>query len=224
MCMKYQIPNNVRMVGVSLLVLIAIYGILSVLTHTQEGLSDGAKNANSTVIKTTTTNATNATSVLGKLPASTNAYIDLVNSYKNLKMANGINELVNKNNTTYLTTISDYDEAIDYLKTLNSVSTLEPATITNLISTNDKNTNVILEKLTADNQAYIDLLTSYKKLKMANAIKSVSTTTETTIPISDCDHIIDYLNELSGSPMDSPNPAATLDIPTTPNISLVKKN
>jgi hypothetical protein len=141
--MKYQIPNNVRMVGVSLLVLVAIYGILSVLVKTQEGLSDGAKNANASVIKTTTTNATNATSVLAKLPASTNAYVDLVNSYKNLKMANGI--------------------------------------------------------------------------------LNVSTADAPTLPISDCDHVVDYLNELSGISIESPDAATSLDVPTTPNISLIKK-
>ena len=85
MCMKSKIPNNVRMVGVSLLVLVAIYGILSVLIKTQEGLSDGAGNANAGVIKRTTTITTKTTTTLAQLPASGNAYIDLLNSYKNLK-------------------------------------------------------------------------------------------------------------------------------------------
>lgn len=220
MCMKYKIPNNVRMVGVSLLVLVAIYGILSVLIKTQEGLTDGSGNANADVIKTTTTNATNATGVLANLPASTNAYIDLINSYKNLKMANGINELVTNKTTTNLTTISDYNEAIDYLITLNSVSSIDPDSITAAITANNTSTSAVLDKLTADNQAYIDLLISYKNLKMANALTSV-TTNQTTLPISDCDHVIDYLNELSGSPIS--NPATTLDVPTTPDISLVNK-
>ena len=223
MCMKYKIPNNVRMVGVSLLVLVAIYSILSILVKTQEGLSDGAGNVNTEVIKKTTKNTTDATGVLAKLPASTNAYVDLVNSYKILKMANGINELVNKKSTSNLTTISDYNEAIDYLKTLNGVSTVDDATITNIIDENNKMSLNVLEKLPADNQAYIDLLTSYKKLKMANEIKSVSTN-EQNVAISDCDHLIDYLNELSGSPINSPSPATTLDVPTTPDISLLKKN
>lgn len=220
MCMKYKIPNNVRMVGVSLLVLVAIYGILSVLIKTQEGLTDGSGNANADVIKTTTTNATNATGVLANLPASTNAYVDLINSYKNLKMANGINELVTNKTTTNLTTISDYNEAIDYLITLNSVSSIDPDSITAAITANNTSTSAVLDKLTADNQAYIDLLISYKNLKMANALTSV-TTNQTTLPISDCDHVIDYLNELSGSPIS--NPATTLDVPTTPDISLVNK-
>jgi len=221
MCMKYKIPNNVRMVGVSLLVLVAIYGVLSILIKTQEGLSDGSGNANADVIKTTTTNTTNTTGVLANLPASTNAYVDLINSYKNLKMANGINELVTNKTTTNLTTISDYNEAIDYLMTLNSVSSTDPDSITSAIIANNTSTSAVLDKLTADNQAYIDLLTSYKKLKMAKALTTV-TTNETTLPISDCDHVVDYLNELSGSPIS--NPATTLDIPTTPDISLINKN
>jgi len=219
--MKYKIPNNVRMVGVSLLVLVAIYGVLSILIKTQEGLSDGSGNANADVIKTTTTNTTNATGVLANLPAGTNAYVDLINSYKNLKMANGINELVTNKTTTNLTTISDYNEAIDYLMTLNSVSSTDLDSITSAITANNTSTSAVLDKLTADNQAYIDLLTSYKKLKMANALTTV-TKNETTLPISDCDHIVDYLNELSGSPIS--NPATTLDVPTTPDISLVNKN
>ena len=219
MCMKYKIPNNVRMVGVSLLVLIAIYGILSVLTHTQEGLSDGAGNTNTEVIKKTTANEATTKVALDKLPASSNAYIDLINSYKNSKMANGIYELVTNKSTTNLTTISDYNEAIDYLKTLNSANLDEPADITAIITANNTSTTTALDKLTADNQAYIDLLTSYKNLKMSNSLTSV-VANETTLPISDCDHIINYLNELSGSPIS--NPATTLDVPTTPSISLVK--
>jgi hypothetical protein len=223
MCMKYKIPNNVRMVGVSLLVLVAIYGILSFLVKTQEGLSDGAGNTNAEVIKKTTKNATDATGVLAKLPASPNAYVDLINSYKNLKIANGISELVDKKSTNNLTTISDYNEAIDYLKTLNSVSNVDETNITAIIDANNASTSAALDKLPADNQAYIDLLTSYKNLKMANEIKSVSAN-ETNVAISDCNHLIDYLNELSGSPMDAPNPATSLDVPTTPDISLLKKN
>lgn len=223
MCMKSKIPNNVRTVGVSLLVLIGIYGVLSILIKTQEGLSDGAGNKNAEVIKTTTTNTTNTTTALSKLPASTNAYVDLINSYKNLKIANGINELVTKKITTSLISISDYNEAIDYLKTLNSANSVEPADITATIAANNASTSAVLDKLTADNQAYIDLLVSYKNLKMANGILDVSTN-KTTLPISDCDHVVDYLNELSGSSIDSPNPVTSLDVQTTPNISLVKKN
>lgn len=224
MCMKYKIPNNVRMVGVSLLVLVSIYGILSVLIKTQEGLSDGAGNQNVGVIKTTTANTTNTNKALAKLPASTNAYIDLVNSYKNLKIANGINELVTSKATSKLTTIADYNEAIDYLKTLNGANLPEPADITAIITTNNTATSDVLTKLTADNQAYIDLLTSYKNLKMANGILDVSTAVSPILPISDCDHVVDYLNELSGTSIDSPDAATSLDVPTTPNISLIKKN
>jgi hypothetical protein len=43
------------------------------------------------------------------------------------------------------------------------------------------------------------------------------------LPISDCDLVISYLNELSGPGVDTQS-AASLDIPTTPNISLIKKN
>ena len=220
MCMKYKIPNNVRMVGVSLLVLVAIYGILSILVKTQEGLSDGAGNANADVIKKTTTYTTSANENLDALPSGTNAYVDLLNSYKNARMANGIYELVNAKTTTKLTSISDYNEAIDYLKTLNSANMDEPANIAADISNNITSMNTALNNLTADNQAYIDLLTSYKNLKMANELTTLATSDYVTLAISDCDHVIDYLNELSGSPVS--NPATTLDAPTTPSISLVK--
>lgn len=220
MCMKYKIPNNVRMVGVSLLVLVAIYGILSILVKTQEGLSDGAGNANADVIKKTTTYTTSANENLDALPSGTNAYVDLLNSYKNARMANGIYELVNAKTTTKLTSISDYNEAIDYLKTLNSANMDEPANIAADISNNITSMNTALNNLTADNQAYIDLLTSYKNLKMANELTTLATSDNVTLAISDCDHVIDYLNELSGSPVS--NPATTLDAPTTPSISLVK--
>ena len=220
MCMKYKIPNNVRMVGVSLLVLVAIYGILSILVKTQEGLSDGAGNANADVIKKTTTYTTSANENLDALPSGTNAYVDLLNSYKNARMANGIYELVNAKTTTKLTSISDYNEAIDYLKTLNSANMDEPANIAADISNNITSMNTALNNLTADNQAYIDLLTSYKNLKMANELTTLATSDYVTLAISDCDHVINYLNELSGSPVS--NPATTLDAPTTPSISLVK--
>jgi len=222
MCMKYKIPNNVRMVGVSLLVLVAIYGILSILVKTQEGLSDGAGNANAEVIQKTTAITAAINESLNRLPAGTNAYVDLLNSYKNMKIANGIYELVNTKATAQLTSISDYNEAIDYLKTLNSANMDEPATITADISNNITSMNTALEKLTADNQAYIDLLTSYKNYKMAHELTTVATSASLTLGISDCDHVIDYLNELSGSPIS--NPATTLDVPTTPSISLVKMN
>lgn len=223
MCMKYKIPNNVRMVGVSLLVLVAIYGILSILIKTQEGLSDGAGNANVEVVKKTTANSTNTTATLANLPASGNGYIDLLNSYKNLKIANGIFELVANKASNSLRTISDYDEAIDYLKTLNSANMDDPPDIMTTITANNNATSAVLEKLSADNQAYIDLLISYKNLKMANGILDVSTSPSPMLPISDCDLVISYLNELSGPGVDTQS-AASLDIPTTPNISLIKKN
>ena len=224
MCMKYKIPNNVRMVGVSLLVLVAIYGVLSVLIKTQEGLSDGSGNTNTEVIKKTTAYETNANVVLAKLPASSNAYVDLLNSYKNLKIANGINELVTTKTTANLKTISDYNEAIDYLKTLNTANVDEPPDITTTITANNTSITATLESLTADNQAYIDLLTSYKNKKMADSLTELMTQIRPppSLSISDCDHVIDYLNELSGSPI--PNPATTLDVASTPNISLVNKN
>ena len=223
MCMKYKIPNNVRMVGVSLLVLVAIYGILSILIKTQEGLSDGAGNANVEVVKKTTANSTNTTATLAKLPASGNGYIDLLNSYKNLVIANGIFELVTYKGSTSLRSIADLDEAIDYLKTLNSANMDDPPDITATVTANNNATSAILEKLPADNQAYIDLLISYKNLKMANGILDVSTSPSPMLPISDCDLVISYLNELSGPGVDTQS-AASLDIPTTTNISLIKKN
>jgi hypothetical protein len=202
-------------------VLVAIYGILTILVKTQEGLSDGSENANTEVIKKITTNSAEAKGVIDALPASSNAYIDLLNSYKNNKIANGINQLAFNKSTPNLTTISDYNEAIDYLKTMNSSNVSEDVNVTADITNNNTDTNNALNNLKADNQAYIDLLTSYKNKKMAEELASIAAN-GTTLSISDCDHVIDYLNELSGSPVS--NPATTLDVPTTPNISLLKKN
>lgn len=221
--MKYTIPHNVRMMGLVILGLIAVYIGLSIFARTQEGLSDGASTANTAVIKLTKTNETNATTTMGKLPASTNAYVDLITSYKNLKIANGINDLVTTKITTNLTSITDYDEAIDYLSTLNSSSIPVPTSISDVIAANNLSTKTILDKLPADNQAYIDLLTSYKNLKLANGITDTAAG-KTTLLVADCDHAIDYLNELSGSNIASPKPNNSLDAPTTPNISLVKSS
>lgn len=218
MCMKYTIPNNVRMVGVALLVLVAIYGMLSILVKTQEGLSNGGESANKDVIKKTTSNDKAAKGALDRLKASSNVYIDLLNSYKNNKMANGINELAVSKTTRNLVTISDYNEAIDYLKTVNSDAVAPDAGITSTIDANNTDTNNALNNLKADNQAYVDLLTSYKRKKMADELTQLMK--NGTLSISDCDHVIDYLNELSGPSVSSP--ATALEVPTTPEISLVK--
>lgn len=223
MCMKYKIPNNVRMVGVSLLVLVAIYGILSILIKTQEGLSDGAGNANAEIIKKTNENTTSTTDIFSKLPASTNAYVDLVNSYKNMRITQSISELVTNKSSPKLASISDYNEAIDYLKTLySSGSDIDSSAITAQINENNATISSTLEKLTADNQAYIDLLISHKNLSIAKQLTDLATTSTAFIGISDCDHVIDYLNELSGPPIS--NPATAVSVPTTPEISLIKKN
>lgn len=219
MCMKCNIPNNVRMVGLVILGLVVIYIALSIFASTREGLSDGTTTSNTAVIKTTQTNQTNASTVMGKLPASTNAYVDLINSYKYLKLANGINDLVTKKTTTNLTSITDYDEAIDYLSTLSSSSTPMPTAISSVISANDASTKAILDKLSADNQAYIDLIMSYKKLKLANGINDVAAG-KTTMLVSDCDHAVDYLNELSGTI--STKPSSSLDSLPTQNTSLTR--
>jgi hypothetical protein len=221
--MKYKIPNNVRMVGVSLLVLVAIYGILSILIKTQEGLSDGAGNANAEIIKKTNENTTSTTDIFSKLPASTNAYVDLVNSYKNMRITQSISELVTNKSSPKFASISDYNEAIDYLKTLySSGSDIDSSAITAQINENNATISSTLEKLTADNQAYIDLLISHKNLSIAKQLTGLATTSTAFIGISDCDHVIDYLNELSGPPIS--NPATAVAVPTTPEISLIKKN
>ena len=219
MCMKYIIPNNVRMIGVALLVLVAIYGILSILVKTQEGLSNGGENANKNVIQKTTSYDKSAKGALDKLPASSNVYIDLLNSYKTNKMANGINQLAVSKSTSNLVTISDYNEAIDYLKTLNTGDAVaEDAGITADINKNNTDTTAALNNLKADNQAYVELLTSYKNKKMADELANLMKN-GTSLSISDCDHVIDYLNELSGPSVS--NPATALEVPTTPEISLV---
>ena len=219
MCMKCNIPNNVRMVGLVILGLVVIYIGLSIFARTQEGLSDGTTTSNAAVIKLTQTNETNSKTVIGKLPASTNAYVDLINSYKNLKLANGINDLVTTKTTTNLTSITDYDEAIDYLSTLSSSSIPMPTEISSVISANNASTKAILDKLSADNQAYIDLLVSYKKLKLANGITDTAAG-KTTFLVSDCDHAIDYLNELTDKI--PPKPTNSLDGLPTPNTSLTR--
>ena len=120
--------------------------------------------------------------------------------------------------TSWFSSIADYDEAIDYLKTLGVSDTVvtDPA-IETVITTNNTATNAKLTDLTADNQAYIDLLISYKNKAMSTAIVNATTTTSATplLKISEYNDMIEYLRTMGGIVGQEPT-----HVPTTRNISL----
>ena len=221
---------NLVMVAGALVGLIAVYiGFTFLKKGIREGLSDGPYTVNDELIKKQKIAEDRIKNTLSPLKDTPQAYIELLNSYKNLKLAMGIKDLATTKTTTNLTTINDYDEAIRYLQNIGVSNTAtEDTTITTTIAEKNSATTLILNELTADNQAYIDLLTSYKKYKMANMIKTnVSAnpninffvTTANTTP-SDYDDSIQYLNELSGNAISPEDPPPIM---STPNISLARK-
>jgi hypothetical protein len=216
---------NLILVAGVLVGLFSVYIGFTFLKY-REGLTDGAYTANDEMIKKKETADNDLKTVMASLTDSPQSYIGLLNSYKNLKLATGIKELVVSKTTTQLTTTNDYDEAISYLQNmgLSNTSTAD-ITIDNTITANNSAATLILNDLNADNQAYIDLLTSYKKLKMAKTIQTViapnfNITTFTVPSPSEYDDSINYLNQLSGVSMSPEAPPAST---TTPNISLARK-
>ena len=222
MCMKYKIPTNIYIIAGVVLGIFAVYIGFSILRRTQEGLTDSPSTVNDDIAKVVASTNTFTEETLTGLDASPQAYIDLLNSYKRAKIAIGISDLVNKQTTTNLINVSDYDEAIDYLKTfaVDASATSNPA-MDQIIATNNTNTSVILNSLTADNQAYIDLLTSYKKLKLATGIQTTAgPNADKGLTISEYDIAINYLITLGGNAL-APN--TQQEPSTTPDISFAKK-
>jgi len=217
---------NLILVAGVLVGLLAVYiGFTFLKNRSREGLTDGAYTANDDLIKKKTTADTELQTVLTSLTDNPSAYIGLLNSYKNLKLAYGINDLVKTKSTSNLTTIRDYDEAISYLQNIgvSDTATADTSIDTTIVANNNAAT-LILNGLNADNQAYIDLLTSYKNLEMAKLIQTntatdFDVTTNTTNP-SDYDDSINYLNVLSGN---AATPEGPPYVPTTPDISFARK-
>lgn len=214
--MKYKISKNIYLFASAFIALVAIYIGFTVLRRTHEGLSDSASTTNDATIAQTTSYDTSTMGILAKLPGNPMSYINLLTSYKNNKMALAISKIVLKD-TSAFSNVSDYAEAIEYLKTLgvSDTSTYDP-TIDAIVNANNKSTSDILFSLSADNQAYIDLLTSYKNNKMATKITEIATNNPTpSLQISEVDQTIDYLRTLAGMTV-STKP----DVPTTRSISL----
>jgi hypothetical protein len=202
------------------LALVASYIGFTILLRTHEGLSDGASTTNDTVVATTTMLDSATKTILTSLKNNPTTYINLLTSYKNNKLANAINDTVVKKNSSVFVSMSEYDDAINYLKTLGvSDTATDDATIDATIATNNTSTSDILFKLSADNQAYIDLLTSYKNNKMAAKITDVATNVANIVQISDIDPMIDYLRTLGGILV----PSNASYVPTTRDISLSSK-
>jgi len=202
------------------LALVASYIGFTILLRTHEGLSDGASTTNDTVVATTTMLDSATKTILTSLKNNPTTYINLLTSYKNNKLANAINDTVVKKNSSVFVSMSEYDDAINYLKTLGvSDTATDDATIDATIATNNTSTSDILFKLSADNQAYIDLLTSYKNNKMASKITDVATNVANIVQISDIDPMIDYLRTLGGILV----PSNASYVPTTRDISLSSK-
>lgn len=213
--MKYQIPTNIYIIVGAIIGLIAIYIGFTILRRTQEGITDGPSTANDDIEKYIKDINTLTNIILTKLTASPQSYIDLINSFKNMRISQGISDLATKQSTTQFVNVSDYDEAIDYLKTLGAsdISTVNDDAINKITETNKTNTTALLEKLTADNQAYIDLLTSIKNNKLATGLQTGEMT------ISEIDIAIDYLITLGGHAL---APTTQLEPQTTPNISFAR--
>ena len=213
--MKYQIPANIYIIIGAIIGLIAIYIGFTILRRIQEGLTDGPSTANDDIEKRVIYMNTITNNILTKLTASPQSYINLFNSYKNMRIAQGITDIVTTQTTTQFVNVSDYDEAIDYLKTLGAsdISAINDEAITQITETNKTNTTALLEKLTADNQAYIDLLTSLKNNKIATGLQTGEMT------ISEIDIAINYLITLGGNAL-APNTQP--ETPTTPNISFAR--
>ena len=189
------------------------------LKTTYEGLSNSADTTNVDVVAKTTDINAKTEAVLNTLPIGATSYINLLNSYKNNKIVTAIQSTVTSK-TSAFATITDYTEAIDYLKTLGvsgTASVVDPA-IQPIIDANVSATNTVLSGLTADNQAYIDLLTSYKNKALAEGIKDAATATSPILKISEYDGAIEYLRTLGGIVVNNePHD------PTTRNISLAPR-
>lgn len=213
--MKYN--KNIYLISSAFIALVATYIGFTILRRTHEGLSDGASTTNDSMIALTKSFDTKTTTILANLKSNPTQYINLLTSYKNNKMATAITSTVSNKEGSAFANITDYDETIKYLRTLGvSDTATDDTAINDIITANNTSTSNILTNLSADNQAYIELLTSYKNNKMASGITDIATTKTTPIlRISEIDTTIDYLRTLGGILVPT-----TPYVPTTRNISL----
>ena len=214
--MKSNNSKHMYLIAGAFIALVATYIGFSILLRTHEGLSDGASTSNDTVVSQTKTYDTRTTDILAELKGTPTQYINLLTSYKNFNMAVAITNTIANKNVLDFVCITDYDETIDYLRSLgvSDTSTDDP-NIDATINANNTSTTTLLSNLGADNQAYIDLLTSYKNNKMASGIFSVASSKIPNLHISAVDPTIDYLRTLGGILVPT-----TPYVPTTRNISL----
>ena len=217
--MKCASPKNVYLYAGAFIALVAIYVGFTMLKTTYEGLSNSADSTNVEIVAKTADINTKTGAVLNTLPSGATSYINLLNSYKNDKIVNAIKTTVTSKNSSAFTSITDYNEAIDYLKTLGvsgTASVVDPA-IQPIIDANVSATNIVLTALTADNQAYIDLLTSFKNKALAEGIKDASTAINPILKISEYDDAIEYLRTLGGIVVNNePHTPTTRDISLAP--------
>lgn len=208
--------KHMYLIAGAFVALVAIYIVLSILRQTHEGLSDGASTANDDTIAMSKKYDENTTKILTQLTSNPTSYINLLTSYKNKRMANAILETITNKNAESFKYITDFDEAIDYLKTLGvSDTATEDPTIDATVVDNNKSTSDLLIKLSADNQAYIELLTSYKKYQTVFVISTLAHNAGGPASVSDIEPMIDYLRTLGGISI-STKPY----VPTTRDISL----
>lgn len=213
--MKSNNYKHIYLIAGVFLALVATYIGFTILRRTHEGLSDGASTTNDITVNIIKDIDSSTTRALAKLKGNPTQYINLLTSFKNSKMAQSILDTVSNKNGLAFASISDYDETIDYLRSLGVSDTVTDDTVINdTITANNTSTSAILDKLSADNQAYIELLTSYKKLKMAEKITNLGKP-DNLLQISDYEPTIDYLRTLGGIIV-STKP----HVPTTRDISL----
>jgi hypothetical protein len=219
--MKCTANKNMYLYAGAFIALVAVYIGLTIMKTTYEGLSNSADTTNVAIVEKTKQMNSATKEVLNSLTSDPTSYINLLISYKNKVMATTIKNTVINKNASAFKNISEYDEVIDYLKTL-GVSDTAPLInpdIENVIISNTTETNAILAELTADNQAYIDLLTSHKNKAIANFIKNTTNSTSPNINISSYSDSIEYLRTLGGTVVDNKKYE-----PTTRNISLANPN
>lgn len=216
--MKCSTPSMYLFAG-AFIALIAIYIGFTMLRTTYEGLGNSADSGNVVIVAKTKKIVDDTNATLTTLTGDPTSYINLLTSYKNKGIVDAIKTTVDSGSgttpTSSFSSIADYDEAIDYLKTLGVSDTVvtDPA-IGTVITTNNTATNAKLTDLTADNQAYIDLLISYKNKAMSTAIVNATTTTPL-LKISEYNDMIEYLRTMGGIVGQEPT-----HVPTTRNISL----
>jgi hypothetical protein len=196
--------------------LIAIYIGFTMLRTTYEGLGNSADSENIAIIAKTKKLVDDTNVILKSLTSDPTSYINLLTSYKNKTISDAIKTTLSEQKDASFAMITDYDEAIDYLKTLGVSDTVVPNTAIDAdIIANNAAINKTLTDLTADNQAYIDLLTSYKNKAISDAILAAAGATTPLLKISEYDIMIEYLRTMGGIVGQEPP-----HVPTTRNISL----